>query len=269
MTITAVNSSSTCQTRVVRRLYGVPICAVTMSQVVAEAEASIASRSRLLLGVVNAAKLVNMKRDEGIRRAVLRADMILADGMSVVWASRVLRRSLPERVAGIDLMHRLLALADAKGYRVFCLGATDEVLQTTVERIQASYPGVVIAGSRNGYFTQADEPLVAEEIRASKADMLFAAMSSPKKEEFLAGWFDQLDVPLCHGVGGAFDVLAGKVDRAPEIWQRLGMEWLYRAKQEPRRLWRRYLVTNTLFCLMTVSEFLFPNRLNYDSVDAT
>ncbi len=108
---------------------------------------------------------------------------------------------------------------------------------------------------------------MAEEIRASKADMLFAAMSSPKKEEFLASWFEQLDVPLCHGVGGAFDVLAGKVERAPEVWQRLGMEWLYRVKQEPRRLWRRYLVTNTLFCLMTVSELFFPNRSVYDSVD--
>lgn len=269
MTTVAIKPPTTCQPRIVRRLYGVPICAMTMSQVVEAAELTITSRGRLLLGVVNAAKLVNMRREEGLRKAVLRADMILADGMAVVWASRVLRRALPERVAGIDLMHRLLALGDAHGFRVFCLGATDEVLQTTVERIRAAYPGVEIAGYRNGYFSDADDPRVAEEIRASKADMLFAAMSSPKKERFLARWFDHLDVPVCHGVGGAFDVLAGKVERAPEIWQRLGMEWLYRVKQEPRRLWRRYLVTNTLFCLMTISELFFPNRTVYDSVDAT
>lgn len=255
--------------RVVRRLFGVPICAITMSEVVAEAEAAISSGGRLLIGVVNAAKLVNMRREPQLREAVLRANMILADGMAVVWASRLLGRALPERVAGIDLMHRLLELADSQGLRVYCLGATDDVLQEAIARIRTDYSGAIIAGHRNGYFEEDDEPALASEIHAANPDMLFVAMTSPKKERFLATWHAQLDVPVCHGVGGAFDVMAGKVERAPRGWQRLGLEWLYRVKQEPRRLWRRYLVTNTLFCLMTVSEFFFPKRLDCESADAS
>ncbi len=238
----------------VRHMFGVPISALTMKQVVAFVDETIERRGSLLLGVVNAAKLVNMRRDKGLCEAVLAADMILADGIAVVWASRLLGRGLPERVTGIDLMHEMLQRGTDRHYRVFCLGATDEVLETTVARIRADYPGVVVAGCRNGYFEPEDEPNIVELIRASRPDILLAAMSSPKKEVFLDRWFGRLDVPICHGVGGAFDVLAGKVRRAPDGWQRLGLEWLYRVVQEPRRLWRRYLVTNTLFGVMVLRE---------------
>jgi N-acetylglucosaminyldiphosphoundecaprenol N-acetyl-beta-D-mannosaminyltransferase len=184
--------------------------------------------------------------------------VILADGASVVWASRVLRRPLPERVTGIDLMTRLLESADQHGYRVYCLGATDDVLQDVVRRIEHEHPGARVVGRRNGYFDADQEPLVAEAIANAQPDMLFVAMSSPKKELFMARWSARMGVPVCHGVGGAFDVLAGRVKRAPERWQRLGLEWLYRVIQEPRRMWRRYLVTNTLFCGMVLRE-LFGN----------
>jgi N-acetylglucosaminyldiphosphoundecaprenol N-acetyl-beta-D-mannosaminyltransferase len=235
-------------------MFGMPIGALTMGQTLGIIDDTIAQRGRLLLGVVNAAKVVNMWRDERLREAVLAANLILADGMAVVWASRLLGRRLPERVTGIDLMHEMLQRGSERGYRVFCLGATDNVLDTTVARIHDMYPGVVVAGSRNGYFDASEEPEIAEAIRVTQPDILLAAMSSPKKEIFLARWFPRLDVPVCHGVGGAFDVLAGKVKRAPEVWQRLGLEWLYRVVQEPRRLWRRYLVTNTLFGIMVLKE---------------
>ena len=91
-------------------------------------------------------------------------------------------------------------------------------------------------------------------ISSARPDILLVGMTSPKKERFLARWSDALTVPVCHGVGGSFDVLAGKVRRAPLLWQRLGLEWLYRVKQEPRRLWRRYLVTNTVFCAMVATS---------------
>jgi N-acetylglucosaminyldiphosphoundecaprenol N-acetyl-beta-D-mannosaminyltransferase len=142
------------------------------------------------------------------------------------------------------------------GYRFFCLGATEEVSLRTVERIKRDYPRAVVAGRRHGYFTEEDEPRIVAEINKSEADILLVAMSPPKKEQFLARWFPKLDVPVCHGVGGAFDVLAGKTKRAPRIWQRLGMEWFYRILQEPRRMWRRYLVTNTLFAWMLLAEFV-------------
>jgi N-acetylglucosaminyldiphosphoundecaprenol N-acetyl-beta-D-mannosaminyltransferase len=243
----------------VQQLFGIPIHALTTEQVLNCVDEAIRQRGRLLLGVVNAAKIVNMHRDEILGRSVLTADMILADGMAVVWAGRVLRRRLPERVAGIDLMESILARGARQGYRVFCLGATQEILDETVARMQQRYPGIVVAGRHHGYFQPEDEPRLVEQIRASRADVLFAAMSSPKKEQFLARWADDMGVPVLHGVGGAFDVMAGKVKRAPILWQRLGLEWLYRVVQEPRRMWRRYLVTNALFCWLLAREFFRPS----------
>jgi len=243
-----------------RYLFGVPIRALSMSQVLAYVDEVIANRSQLLIGVVNAAKMVNMKRDPSLGKAVLSADMILADGIAVVWACRLLGRRLPERVTGIDLMEHILDKGSKRHYRIYCLGATQEVLAKTIERIETDYPGVVVVGQRNGYFSEDEEPEIVEAIRSARPDILFAAMSSPKKEQFLARWSRHMDVPVCHGVGGAFDVLAGKVQRAPQIWQRLGMEWLYRIVQEPRRMWRRYLVTNTLFIGMLIGEIFTLSR---------
>lgn len=237
-----------------RRLFGIPIHALTVEEVLAAVDRAIEARSRLLIGVVNVAKTVNMQRDAELCQAVLSSDMILADGLPVVWASRLLRRPLPERVAGIDLMHRMLERSCARGYRVFCLGAAEDVLAKAIRRIEADHPGATVAGYHHGYFTADEESRIAEQIRDARADILFVAMTSPKKERFLARWAGLMEVPVCHGVGGSFDILAGKVKRAPLIWQRLGLEWLYRVIQEPRRMWRRYLVTNTVFCGMVLSE---------------
>ncbi|HNQ21950.1 MAG TPA: WecB/TagA/CpsF family glycosyltransferase [Phycisphaerae bacterium] len=243
-----------------RTLFGLPVHALTMQDVLTIAEDVIAQRRRLLIGVVNAAKIVSMRQNPRLDQAVRTADMILADGISVVWAARLLRRSLPERVTGIDLMYRLLERGSERGWRVFCLGATEEVLAEVVRCINARYPGVVVAGQHHGYFKSEDETGVANAIRAARPDMLFVAMSSPRKEEFLARFNGELDVPLCHGVGGSFDVMAGKVKRAPRIWQRLGLEWLYRVVQEPGRMWRRYLVSNSIFCWLVLKELCARSR---------
>ena len=246
-----------------REILGVPVAPLTMDQVLDRVSETIAKRQRLQIGVVNAAKVVNMRRDPALREDVLSSDLILADGIAVVWAGRVLGQRLPERVAGIDLMHGMLRRGSAAGWRFYCLGATREVLEKVVARIGQDYPGAVVAGFHDGYFKDADEERVASDIAAARADVLLVAMTSPKKEKFLARWSETLGIPVCHGVGGSFDVMAGKVDRAPETWQRLGLEWLYRVKQEPGRLWRRYLVTNTLFCGMLAREFVrgLPRRL--------
>ena len=234
---------------------GVPIHPLRMNQVLDVIDQVIQSRQRLRIGVVNAAKIVNMRRDDVLRADVLSSDLILADGMAVVWAGRLLGYPLPERVAGIDLMLRMLERGNQKRYRVYCLGATQGVLQTVVQRIGIEYPNVQVVGSQHGYFGAQDEDGIAADIIVARPDILLVAMTSPKKEQFLARWSDRLGVPVCHGVGGSFDVFAGKVERAPDWWQRFGLEWLYRVKQEPRRLWKRYLVTNTLFCSLVVREF--------------
>jgi N-acetylglucosaminyldiphosphoundecaprenol N-acetyl-beta-D-mannosaminyltransferase len=149
----------------------------------------------------------------------------------------------------------MLERGNALGYRIFCLGATPEVLTRALAIFGRDYPGVVIAGSHHGYFSAQEEAAVAEQISASNADILIVAMTSPRKEQFIARWGSRLGVTVCHGVGGSLDVVAGKVQRAPAAWQRLGLEWLYRVKQEPRRLWRRYLVTNTMFVGLVCAEW--------------
>jgi N-acetylglucosaminyldiphosphoundecaprenol N-acetyl-beta-D-mannosaminyltransferase len=235
---------------------GVPIHALTMDEVLSRVDRAIAGRHRLRIGVVNAAKIVHLRRDRFLREALEACDLVVADGMSVVWASRLLGRPLPERVAGIDLMLGMLRRGTARQYRVYCLGATDAVLDRAVARIAADYPGVRIVGRHHGYFGAAEAPAVAAAIAAARPDILLVAMTSPRKERFIAEWADDLDVPVCHGVGGSFDILAGAARRAPERWQRLGLEWLFRVGQEPRRLWRRYLVTNTIFCALVLQEYL-------------
>jgi len=242
---------------------GVPIHPLTLARVLDIVDSAIQSHTRLQIGVVNAAKIVNMQRDQVLRQDVLSSDLILADGMAVVWAARMLGYCLPERVAGIDVMLGMFTRGNRRRYRVYCLGATDDVLATVVYRLGAEYPNLQIVGSRNGYFAAEMEEQVAADIRAARPDILLVAMTSPKKEQFLARWSEQLGVPVCHGVGGSFDVFAGKVERAPEVWQRLGLEWLYRVKQEPRRLWKRYLVTNTLFCSLVLRELVrhLPNTI--------
>jgi N-acetylglucosaminyldiphosphoundecaprenol N-acetyl-beta-D-mannosaminyltransferase len=235
---------------------GMSLDAFTMAQAVARCVEAVESRQYVSVAVANAAKVVWMRRDAALRQAVTSADIVLADGQSVVWASRLLGAPLPERVAGIDLFTELLAEAERRGYRVYFLGARPDVLARMLAAVSQRFPALTIAGSRDGYFTLDDEPDVAEEIRASKADLLFLGISSPKKELFLERWGQTAGVYVAHGVGGSFDVLAGVAARAPIWWQQHGLEWLYRAWQEPMRLGPRYLKTNVAFMRLVGLELV-------------
>lgn len=242
-----------------RLLFGLDIEAVTQEEVVEECRAALDDRRRLLIGVVNAAKVVNLRRDALLRDSLLECDIIVADGQSVVWASRLLRRPLPERVAGCDLFEALLGVAEKDERSVFLLGAKPEVLHLLQIKLAARFPQLRIAGARDGYFRDDEHGAVAHQIRESRADMLFLGITSPKKEIFLGRYANELDVPILHGVGGSFDVLAGVTKRAPLRWQKLGLEWGYRTLQEPRRMWKRYLTTNTRFILLTGREIIRPS----------
>jgi N-acetylglucosaminyldiphosphoundecaprenol N-acetyl-beta-D-mannosaminyltransferase len=247
----------------VRKLLGVRIHGVTMEQSVAICEEAVESNRPLTVGVVNAAKLVKMRSDRLLRDSVLGADLIVADGMAVVWASRILNQPLPTRVTGIDLFESLLCLADRKGLSVYLLGAAPDVLDELERRVRADHPGARIAGTRDGYFDEDEAEAVAAQISAARPDMLFVGISTPKKELFLEKWGPKLDVSVCHGVGGSFDVLAGKTSRAPESWQRFGIEWAWRLVQEPRRMWKRYLVTNSQFITLVAREW---SRMRWQAI---
>lgn len=205
--------------------------------------------------VVNAGKIVAMQTDLQLRQSVNESDLINADGQAVVWASKMLGKPLKERVAGIDLMVNLVELAHKKKYKVFFFGAKEEVVKTVVNKYAKTYSPDIIAGYRNGYFKKEEEQDIAREIANSGANMLFVAISSPTKENFL---YDNKillkNVNFTMGVGGSFDVVAGKVKRAPIWMQKYGLEWFYRFAQEPRRMWKRYLIGNSKFIYLVMKE---------------
>ena len=203
--------------------------------------------------VVNVAKLVNMREDSQLKESVHSCDIINIDGMGVVLGARFLGHSVPERVAGVDLFHELLKMSQVNQFSVFLLGAKDEVVSKATSNLLALYPELKVAGYHHGYFWDDEEALV-EKVRASGAQLLFVAITSPKKENFINRWRDQLGVDFVMGVGGTFDVVAGKVKRAPKWMQQYGLEWLYRVIQEPGRMWKRYLTTNLKFALLLIKE---------------
>jgi N-acetylglucosaminyldiphosphoundecaprenol N-acetyl-beta-D-mannosaminyltransferase len=237
-----------------QRLFGLELDALTMPQVLDRCDTALATRQRLLVGVVNAAKVVNLHKDPLLRDSLLEADVLLADGQSVVWASRLLRHPLPERVAGIDLFERLVGAAARDGSSVYFLGATDEVVQAAVGVMTERHPGLRVAGARDGYWQ--DDQEVVSAVRAARPDYLFLAIPSPRKEFWLKEHMPALGVPFAMGVGGSFDVIAGKIKRAPVWVQKIGCEWVYRLAQEPRRMWKRYLVGNSRFIWLTMKEMV-------------
>ncbi len=237
-------------------LLGIGVNRVRMDQLLDICEEHIDSKKNLLLGVVNVAKVVKCHKNAELRKSLMEADILLADGLPIVWLSKLIGDPLPERIAGIDILYKLLEFASKRNYRVYFLGAKQEVVQRVVEIVRKDYPGIHVAGYRDGYFDESEEQSVAENIAGSQADVLFVAISSPKKEIFLKRWQSHLNVPICHGVGGSFDVLAGITKRAPLWMQKCGLEWLYRLIQEPRRMWKRYLVTNSIFIKLSLEAIV-------------
>lgn len=233
-----------------------PISKLSLDQVISELETYVLEKRPRYISVVNVAKIVKMRSDQELNASVRSASIIGADGVPLVWASRLLGDPLPGRVNGTDLMYRLLGRANERGYRVFFFGASEEVLQNVLRRVRQDYPGAVIAGAQNGYFKPEEEWNIANKIRDSRADIIFIAFGTPKKEIWVRRYLDVMSVPVVHGVGGSFDVFAGLIPRAPVWMQQWGLEWFYRLLQEPRRMWSRYLVTNSVFIYLLFRELI-------------
>jgi N-acetylglucosaminyldiphosphoundecaprenol N-acetyl-beta-D-mannosaminyltransferase len=205
--------------------------------------------------VVNVDKLVKASRDPQLRQIINDCALVNVDGMPVVWASRLLGKPLKERVAGVDLFEALMRTAGDKGWRVFLLGAKEEVVSKVAATYQRKYPRLVLAGYRNGYWKgEAEEAQVVQQIRDARPDLLFVAISSPKKEQFLGRYQAEMKIPFAMGVGGTFDVAIGHVKRAPVWMQKSGLEWFYRFLQEPRRMFRRYFVEDMAFVWLFIKE---------------
>jgi N-acetylglucosaminyldiphosphoundecaprenol N-acetyl-beta-D-mannosaminyltransferase len=220
---------------------------LTMAETVELARTAMRDRRRLQHVSLNVAKFVNMRTDQILYSDVMGSDVIGIDGMGIVLALRLFGVPVKERVAGIDLFSEVLSVCATDGFRPFLLGATPQIVHRAADVIAARFPSIQIAGLRDGYFGPEQEAQVVEQITNSKADCLFIAMPTPRKERFLSAYRDRLGVPFIMGVGGSLDVIAGYVRRAPPIMQSMGLEWLYRVYQEPRRMWWRYANTNTRF----------------------
>lgn len=210
--------------------------------------------------VVNVDKLVKASKDEHLRQIINECALVNVDGMPVVWASRLLGKPLKERVAGVDLFEALIVRAAEKGWRVFFLGAKEDVVLNVKNMYERNHPTLKIAGYRNGYWAATEEDQVVAQIAAAKTDLLFVAISSPKKEQFLGKYQAKMRVPFAMGVGGTFDVVTGKVKRAPLWMQSAGLEWFFRFLQEPRRMFRRYFIEDTAFIGLLFKEIFVGNK---------
>ncbi|HZC25484.1 MAG TPA: WecB/TagA/CpsF family glycosyltransferase, partial [Actinopolymorphaceae bacterium] len=206
---------------------------------------------------INAAKVVAASHDPDLRAIIESCAMANADCQSVVWASKLFGRPLPERVTGIDFMLRMWDVASVSGLRVFLLGSTEASVQKAAA--VARRKGVDVVGCRAGFWKSDEEAAVVADVAAADPDLLFVGLPTPRKEEFLHQHLHALGASLAVGVGGSFDVVAGEVSRAPSWMQRLGLEWLHRTRQEPRRLLRRYILSNVEFVLL-VGRALVANR---------
>ena len=230
---------------------GIPLDNLSMSETLDRIENSIISHKQIHHCVINANKVVKMQSDKKLKESVISSDIINADGMSIVWAARFLGKEIKERVAGIDLMDNLVKLAYEKEYKCFFLGSKEQVVKKTVDHYSDKYSNQIITGYRNGYFDNNEEKIIVDQIVKSKANLLFVAITSPKKEIFLNKYKDNLkSVNLIMGVGGSFDVISGEIKRAPLFMQKIGLEWFFRFVQEPGRMWRRYLIGNFRFLIL-------------------
>ncbi len=235
-------------------ILGTDIDVLDMDGTVTLTERYITEGVPLHLIGVNADKLNMLAGDRRLRDITNGCGIINADGASVIMAGRFLKKPLPERVAGIDLMQRLVALSAEKGYSVYLLGAKQEVVEATAAELKKRHPELNIIGLRNGYFSEEEWPSISAGLKELRPDITFVGISSPAKEYLV----DFLQRDGCGGVfmgvGGSFDVISGNISRAPLWMQKAGLEWLFRVLQEPRRLFKRYFVGNWVFASAVIKE---------------
>jgi N-acetylglucosaminyldiphosphoundecaprenol N-acetyl-beta-D-mannosaminyltransferase len=241
---------------------GCPVDHFSLETAVSELQQRIRDRIHTLVMFVNVFKVSEFHANPALRESMEGAEMLLADGIPIVWASRMLGTGLPGRVTGVDLMQAVLAMCAEQEYRVFLFGAQEEVLLATVKALNHRFPKLQIAGFRNGYFKDDEEDAIADEINQSRADVLFLGMSSPRKELWASRNIGRLSVSVCQCVGGTFEIIAGTKQRAPRWMQVCGLEWSYRLLQEPRRLWRRYFVSGLTFSRLFSAEVLSSWKRN-------
>lgn len=217
-------------------ILGAMIDKLTMEEAKAIAMSFFESEGKKVIYTPNSEIILYASRNEDFMPKLNSADLIIADGIGVVYGAKILRNALPERVAGFDLLKNLFPVMAQKGYSVYLLGAKPTVAEKAGENLKKEYPGLVVAGTHDGYFSD-DEEVIAD-INRVKPDLLLVCLGFPKQENWIYANREKLEVKAMIGAGGCLDVFSGTVERAPEFYCKHGLEWFYRLKKEPWRFMR-------------------------------
>jgi N-acetylglucosaminyldiphosphoundecaprenol N-acetyl-beta-D-mannosaminyltransferase len=245
---------------------GVQVNVLRLDQAVGMIGEWICQRAQNYVCVTGAHGVMESRRDEHLRAILNQAGMVTADGMPLVWFSRLIRKAPAHRVYGPDLMRALTAISPAHGYRHFYYGGAPGVADKLKAKIEHRHPGVQIVGTLVPPFrelTQEEDEAAVECINAARPDIVWIGLSTPKQEFWMARHLGRIDAPVMVGVGAAFDFLAGTKRQAPRWMQRIGLEWLFRFATEPRRLWRRYAYIVPGFALLAAREILTRSLQSY------
>lgn len=236
------------------RIFKIKVNPLNKSEFLDIIQSNIEEGKQIIQNGVNSASIIELLSNEELTHAYNNSNLINIDGMAVVWALRFLGHNVPKRVACPDLADDILIMAEKKKFGVFLLGTTEKSIILCARKILEIYPELRLLGYRNGYFNNDEQQQVVKMINNVNPDILFIGMPSPKKELFVEKYRDQLNVRYILGVGGYFDIISGITKRAPNWIQSIGMEWFYRFVQEPRRMWRRYLIGNSKFIWLVIKE---------------
>jgi N-acetylglucosaminyldiphosphoundecaprenol N-acetyl-beta-D-mannosaminyltransferase len=234
------------------RIFGVPISQMSMKQTVAYLTEAIERKRPKQVITANPIMVMSAIDDPAYMAMMKQAELIVPDGTGVVWAANYVGEPVAQRVPGYDLLHELMKVGEPKGWKVYLLGASTEVIEAAANKLQEGYPGVQVVGCRNGYFSEEQDAEVIQSIVQAAPDILLVGRSADKQEPWIAKHKQQLQVPIMMGVGGSFDVLSGKLKRAPVIFQKLRLEWFYRLLQEPWRYKR--MLTLPKFAMKVIRE---------------
>lgn len=238
------------------------IANVTKSEAISIVESYVDDGTFHLGCGINADQIVKMDESQELRDIVHSADLVFADGMSLIIASKLLKKSLRERFGAIDLYESLLQLAAQRQYKIFLLGTKDDILEKAIEYYHRKYPKLIISGYNNGFWSDDEEEEIVDKINSCSPTFLFLGISSPKKERFIQKFKGKLySVNFALGVGGTFDIHAGVYSRAPLWMQNICLEWFWRLIQEPQRMFLRYTINNIKFINLLIKDILKPKNI--------
>ena len=242
------------------KIFGTRVDKITQKEAIKKVENFLQEDEMKAIYTPNTEIIMEAREDNFLRKVLNSGDMVIPDGIGLIYASRIKKRPLPERVTGFDLSINMLELANREGYSVFLLGGKEGIAKKAGENIIKEYPNISIAGYNNGYFKGShtgtpgdlEELEVLDKINNTNPDILFVGFGAPKQEKWIYLNKDRLNCRVVIGNGGTIDILAGKVKRAPEIYQKLGLEWLYRLVKEPSRIKRQIVLPK--FMLKVIFE---------------